>query len=109
MFVKPTRIGVRIWDDYNFNDPKLDSHSSLAKVIGRLTSQLLGVWNDTDTDDSILLQNADFQSYRNEFMPLYNRQNPPPQRKMICQDYSPVSDFATHIIETGAEYPLPSL
>jgi hypothetical protein len=112
VFVKPIRVGVRIWDNYNFDDfsdsdPEIVK--SLAKVLGRLSSQFLGIWNDRDTDDSIVLQNLDFQSYRNDFMPSFNQQQPAPTRKMVCQDFSSVSDFVTRAIDGGAEYPLDSL
>ena len=111
IFVKPTRVGVRIWDDYDFKDDEPDSQMAklMSKVLGRLTSQFLGVWQDTDSDDVVVLQNSDFQSFRKEFMPVYNSQSPAPVRKLICEDYSSVSDFATRMIEGAADYPLHAL
>lgn len=101
IFVKPTRVGVRIWDDYDFEDSKL-----LTKVFGHLTSQFLGIWNDVDTDEAVFLQNVDFQTFREQFKPAYNNQRPAPARPMVCQDFSAVSDFATRLVQGGVEYPL---
>jgi hypothetical protein len=114
IFVKPTRVGVRIWDDYDYNDfddPDSKKAQLLSKVFGRLTSQsqFLGFWNDTDTDDVVVLRNSDFRSFREEFMPIYNSQNPAPARKMTCEDYSSVSDYIVQMVEGGAEYPLPGI
>lgn len=104
VFVKPTRVGVRIWDDYDFNDNR--AMSILSSVFGKYASQFLGLWNDADKDEVIVLQNSDFRTFREQFMPVYNNQKPPPERKMICQDFSPVSNFATRAIDTGVEYEL---
>lgn len=109
IFVKPTRVGVRIWDDYDFkdfDDPNSKKAELLSKVFGRLTSQFLGIWNDADGDDVVVLRNSDFRSFREQFMPVYNSQSPAPARKMTCEDYSSVSDFTTRHVEGGAEYPL---
>lgn len=107
IYVKPTRVGVRLWDTYDFIEKGI--WKDLVTVLGRRVSEFLGIWNDENTDDSILLQNADFQTFREEFMPVYNQQRPAPQRKMVCQDFSAVSDFVTRPIDGGAEYPLPLL
>jgi hypothetical protein len=112
IFVKPTRVGVRIWDDYDFKDfdeSELDLSKPLARVYARLTSQFLGIWNDTDSEDVVVLRNSHFHSFREEFMPVYNRQTPAPATKMICEDYSSVSDYATQVLQDAAEYPLYSL
>lgn len=112
IFVKPSRVGVRIWDDYDFmdfDDPNSKKAQLLSKVFGRLTSQFLGFWNDTDSDDVVVLRNSDFRSFREEFMPVYNNQSPAPARKMTCEDYSSVSDFSIRAVEGGAEYPLPGI
>lgn len=111
IYVKPTRVGVRIWDDYDFKDGEPDSQLAklMSKVLGREASQFLGVWQDTDSYDLVVLENSDFQSFRKEFMPVYNSQSPAPTRKLICEDYSSVSDFATRMIAGGTDYPLFSM
>lgn len=112
IFVKPTRIGVRVWDDYDFkdfDDPTSKKAELMSKVFGRLTSQFLGVWKDTDTDDLVVLRNSDFNTFRNEFMPVYNKQLPAPPSQMTCEDYSSVSDFVTRVVDAPTEYPLYSL
>lgn len=112
IFVKPTRVGVRVWDDYDFKDfDDSDSNKAklMSKVFGRITSQFLGFWHDVDSEDVVVLQNSDFRSFREEFMPVYNSQSPAPATTMTCEDYSSVSDFATRMIEGNADYPLYSL
>lgn len=109
IFVKPTRVGVRIWDDYDFKDfdnPDSLKAKLLSKVFGRLTSQFLGRWADVDTDEAVILQNSDFQTFREQFKPIYNIQKPAPAKQMVCQDFSAVSDFVIRPVEGGAEYPL---
>lgn len=112
VFVKPVRVGVRLWDDYDFNDfsaPDWMKSKLMSKVFGRLTSQFLGVWKDTDSDDVVVLQNSDFRSFREQFMPVYNSQVPAPPRKMTCEDFASVSDFAVKDVAGNVEYPLPAL
>jgi hypothetical protein len=108
IFVRPTRVGVRIWDDYNFtDDPGHWSAKLLSKVLPQAVSQFLGSWEDAGTGgEPIILQNSDFQSFREKFKPIYNNQKPSPERPLVCQDFSPVSHFATRAVEGGAEYPL---
>lgn len=105
LYVRPTRVGVRIWDDYDFND---DSNwmKALSIVFGKHASQFLGFWNEMSSDEPIILQNHHFRSFREQFMPIYNRLTPAPVRPMVCQDFSPVSEFAVRAVEGGAEYPL---
>ncbi|MGT2537279.1 hypothetical protein ACQCN7_21660 [Escherichia coli] len=105
LFVKPTRVGVRIWDDYDFNDSS-DLMKALSFVFGKYASQFLGFWNEEKSGEAIILQNHDFRTFREQFMPVYNSQIPAPVRPMVCQDFSPVSEFAIRTIEGGAEYPL---
>lgn len=109
IFVKPTRVGVRLWDDYDFkdfDDPDSKKAKLMSKVFGRLTSQFLGIWQDTDSDDVVVLQNSDFRTFREQFMPIYNRQVPAPPRKLTCEDFSSVSDFAVKDVAGNVEYPL---
>jgi len=105
LFVKPTRVGVRIWDDYDFNDNSL-LMKALAIVFGKYASQFLGFWNEANSNEAIMLQNHDFQTFREQFMPVYNSQTPPPARPLVCQEFSPVSEFAIRVVEGGVEYPL---
>lgn len=110
IFVRPTRVGVRVWDDYNFTDtPGSTMGKLLSRVLGRQASQFLGFWQDTDGDDVILLQNSDFRSFRETFMPAYNNLVPPPEKKLTCEDYSSASNFVTRMIQGDAEYPLHSM
>lgn len=57
----------------------------------------------------VVLRNIDFRSFREEFMPVYNKQSLAPARKLTCEDFSSVSDFSIRAVEGGAEYPLPGI
>ncbi|WP_213290552.1 hypothetical protein [Bradyrhizobium sp. sGM-13] len=118
---KPERVGVRIWDDYDFVDGALSDWSSIKNLragesLGFLLtgrySQPLGRWQQKGKDPYIL-QNADFADYRNLFRPKYNEwlnkrsgNHKKDDGYLVCEDYSSVSEFKEFLIKTGAEYKL---
>lgn len=109
IYVTPARVGARVWDSYNFSDESWDPTSILSQILGRQASQFLGIWPDPETAKMIVLTNADFRSFRDQFMPVYNATKPPPKLPMICGDFSAVSDFAIKPIPNTVEYVLPNM
>lgn len=109
IYVTPTRVGVRVWDSYDFSDENWDPTSLLSQILGRQASQFLGIWPDPETAKMIVLTNADFRSFRDQFMPVYNSTKPPPKPPMVCGDFKAVSDFAIKPIPNPVDYLLPNM
>lgn len=105
-YVRPKRVGIRIWDDYNFRDD--DWISNLGGLSG-IASQFLGVWANSADGSYIVLQNSDFNAFREKFMHRYNefldsRRSGKP--RLVCHDFSSFSDYMEVDVASTIEYPL---
>lgn len=109
IYVLPRRVGVRIWDDYGFNDSGILDYLSGLFANGE-ASQFLGNWRDKKGESTISLHNSDFEEYRSWFMPLYNqfleKRRAGPEKRLRCTDFHPISTWIEEEIKTPTEYPL---
>lgn len=107
VFMLPKRIGVRIWDDYNFGDSASDRLQGIL-LSGEL-SQFLGNWYDKRTGANIALHNSDFREYKSWFEPRFNsyirRLGASPSEMLNCTDYHPISTYSEKTL--SGEYKLP--
>lgn len=110
VYVKPRKVGVRIWDDYNFGDDNVSKISGIL-LAGR-ASQFLGYWKNTRNGEFISLKNSDFSRFRDFFRPRYNsflNDKRSAKPRLLCQDFSPISDFVEQDVAAPDEYPLLAL
>ena len=109
IFMRPRRVGVRIWDDYNFRDNWADYVSGLV-ADGR-ASQFLGNWINRADGSKVTLHNSDFEEYRTWFAPRFNehvkRRNASQGTLLMCTDYHPVSTWVERDVTSPYEYSLP--
>jgi hypothetical protein len=106
IFVRPKRIGVRVWDKYDFEDRQWVSNLG---SLSNLASRFLGFWADASDGSRIVLRNSDFKAFKDNFMPRYNkfldskRSNKP---RLVCRDFAVFSEYVEVDINSTSEYPL---
>jgi len=108
IYVKPKRVGVRIWDSYDFNN-----NDWVGSLVGFLASgrasQFLGSWLNPADASAIVLQNADFIEFRNKFMPRYNQfleEKRSGLPRLQCKDFYSFSEYVEKEITAPDEYAL---
>lgn len=112
IYVRPRRVGVRVWDDYNFNDSSMFDYISGLIADGE-ASQFLGKWKNRADGSTVTLHNSDFEEYRTWFAPLYNqhleKKRASPEKMLKCTDFHAVSTWVEEEIKTPDEYPVSPL
>ena len=106
IYFSPIKVGVRIFDNYDFSD-SVSFKTLVDFFVGGSFSQYLGTWAST-TDTAIILQNADFAGFREEFRKSYNSfldSTRSAKDRLVCKDFHPISDFVEQVVDP-VEYAL---